>query len=237
MRYAVQIPFINLIIKTMKKLFTLLLIVFAISAYATNVTFEVSLKGSGQATDSVYVVGNATDWLMVEMDDMGDSLFSTTMNITSGDTVVYYFITVGWWAPDYQQYREVVPLDCDDSQELVGWEGDRAFIVGSSPMTVSYTWGTCEPAVEAPNAIRGEIETGFGFELYPNPAVDQVNIILNSSSANTRVELLEISGKSIRSFAISENQVTIDVSDLAAGVYFAKVQDGENIQIKKLVVQ
>lgn len=221
----------------MKKLFTLLLIVSAISAYATNVTFEVSMKGSGQSTDSVFVVGNATDWMMIQLDDQGDSLFSKTINITSGDTVVYYYITVGYWPSDYQQYREVVPLECSDSQDLVGWEGDRAFVVGSSPMTVSYTFGSCEPAVEAPNSIRGEIENQFGFELYPNPAVDQVNIILNTSTVNARVELLEISGKSIRSFYIAENQTSIDISDLAAGVYFAKVQDGENIQIKKLIVQ
>ena len=113
----------------MKKLFTLLFLALSLSAFSTSITFEVSMKGSGTTYDSVFIVGSQTNWEFVQMTDQGDSVYSVTMNLNSGDTATYYFITIGYWAANYLDYRETVPADCDSSAELAGWDGDRSFIV------------------------------------------------------------------------------------------------------------
>ena len=219
----------------MKKIFTLLFLALTLSAFATSVTFKVSMKGSGVEYDSVFVVGSHTDWLFVQMADEGDSLFSVTLNLPEEDTAVYYYITIGWWASDYLDYREIVPAECDASAELVGWDGDRAFIVPADPLTIAYIWGTCdEPA--APSAIHRQSSDFSDFGLFPNPCGNVVTIALNAIHQNTTIEILDISGKKIRDIETSVKNVSVDVSDLTKGLYLVKVNTGISTYVKKLVV-
>ena len=219
----------------MKKLFTLLLIVLSLSAFATSVTFKVSMKGSGVEYDSIFIVGNHTDWNFVQMADEGDSLFTVTLNLPAEDSVVYYYITIGWWASDYLDYRETVPADCDASAELFGWDGDRAFIVPADPITVAYIWGTCEEPA-GPDAIHGQTDNVSDFGLFPNPCGDVLSIVLPTLDDHASIEILDISGKKIMDIEPSAHNVSIDLSDLTDGLYMVKVYSGNNTVIKKLVV-
>ena len=80
----------------MKRITTLLLLMcLSISAFAVNVTFVVSMEGSGVDYDSVFIVGEQTDWDFVEMEEIGDSLYSATINMNAGDSAAFYFITIG----------------------------------------------------------------------------------------------------------------------------------------------
>jgi hypothetical protein len=218
----------------MKKLFTLLLLALSISAFATSVTFEVSMKGSGLEYDSIFVVGSHTSWEFVQMADQGDSLYSVTLNLPATDTAVYYFITIGYWASDYLDYREIVPADCDYSAELVGWEGDRAFIVPAEALTVSYYWGTCEE-VEPGVGLNNNISDNF--ELFPNPAGDLVTIILPELANNANIEILDISGKIVKTSTTSVPQTTLDLTELTEGLYLVKIVSGENTLVRKLIVK
>jgi len=219
----------------MKKLITLFFFALSLSAFATSVTFKVSMKGSGMECDSVFIVGNHTDWAFVQMADEGDSLYSVTLNLTETDTVVYYYITIGWWAADYLDWREIVPTDCDQSAELMGWEGDRAFIVPAEALTVAYVWGTCDEP-EGPSAIENT-ENSYGFELYPNPCKDVLNITLPEEMNQAYVDILDISGKKILSARKSVNSRAIDISDLSEGIYLVRVNDGSRTFVNKLIVQ
>jgi hypothetical protein len=220
----------------MKKLFTLLFFALTVGAFATSVTFQVSMKGTGLDYDSVFVVGSHTDWAFVQMADEGDSLYSVSLNLLAGDTAVYYFITIGYWASDYLDYRELVPADCDYSNELVGWEGDRAFIVPEETMTISYYYGTCDE-VETGAGVNDRDENSLQFDLFPNPAGELVTILLPEMVKQTSIEILDISGKTVRKLEYSIGKTTLDVTDLSQGVYLVKVQSGDVNSVRKLIVK
>lgn len=109
------------------------------------------MKGSGMEYDTVYIVGENTAWAFVPMIDMGDSVFSVTLELNAGDSLAYYYITNNSWT-GYEAYREAVPVDCDFSAELAGWEGDRALVVPENDTTISYVWGTCDEVPELTSA-------------------------------------------------------------------------------------
>lgn len=220
----------------MKKLLFFILAVLSVNAFATLVTFEVSMKGSGIDYDSIFVVGSHTDWEFVEMEDQGDSLFSVTLSIPENDTAVYYFITIGYWASDYLDYRETVPAECDDSEELKGWEGDRAFIVGAEPMTVSYIWGTCEAAT-VPTFLNNNPVLSEELRLYPNPAQDLLHISFDGQVEITSIDIVDISGRKIYSGIYRQQEVLLDISQISSGAYILQVYSGEKMGIKQLIIE
>lgn len=82
------------------------------------------------------------------------------------------------------------------------------------------------------------------FEIYPNPAADQVQIRLNNTSiTRIKVELFDLLGKSVqqKESAVTGNEtiVSMNISDLPDGVYIVRIADKENkiVENKKLVKQ
>lgn len=78
------------------------------------------------------------------------------------------------------------------------------------------------------------------FLLYPNPANQLVQISLpNTTEMMDTVTLFDVLGKSIKVINnVAANQLTLDVSEMAKGVYFVEIQTESNSKmIKKLVVK
>ena len=133
------------------------------------------MKGSGVEYDTVFIVGIHTDWEFVEMSDQGDSLYSVTMNLDAGDSTAFYFITIGWWASDYADYRESVPEECDFSAEYAGWDGDRGLEVPADNTTFSYIWGSCEtPGI--PTSVSDNKVIDMSLNVFPNPASESLTL-------------------------------------------------------------
>ncbi|MEX1187689.1 MAG: T9SS type A sorting domain-containing protein [Bacteroidia bacterium] len=76
-------------------------------------------------------------------------------------------------------------------------------------------------------------------ELFPNPANSIVNISVPNLE-NQILRIVDISGKLVKSIN-SNNQtaVSIDISDLARGMYFVNVsnREGKNVATKKLIIK
>lgn len=63
-------------------------------------------------------------------------------------------------------------------------------------------------------------ELTFEAKLFPNPAVDQLQIQLPSETGNTLLRIYDVSGKEVLvSNAMGGNQISLDVSDLESGLY------------------
>ena len=71
-------------------------------------------------------------------------------------------------------------------------------------------------------------------KIYPNPATDNLTIELQNSNIKQKVEIIDISGKTIYSSYIL-NKATINISKFSKGVYTIKVYLDKNIDIKKFV--
>jgi hypothetical protein len=76
-----------------------------------------------------------------------------------------------------------------------------------------------------------------GVEIYPNPACERVKIkCIGNISADAILALYSMgSGKLIREVRLENNLTELGILDLAQGVYFMRITDGQEVIIKKLI--
>jgi hypothetical protein len=75
-------------------------------------------------------------------------------------------------------------------------------------------------------------------KIYPNPAKESISLALgNQPDGVVTIDLLDITGKLIKTFQTTDQVSTLDLQGIVPGSYFLKVQNGslsENIKIIKL---
>ena len=67
-----------------------------------------------------------------------------------------------------------------------------------------------------------KLETVVGFNIYPNPAKDQITISNNQLSIDN-IKIIDITGTIVKEFTTQNSEYKIQTSDLPKGVYFVKV--------------
>ena len=84
----------------------------------------------------------------------------------------------------------------------------------------------------------------FGFDFYPNPAADNVNLVLNASADDLRsVGIYGAMGEVVRTFGKAdwssnghEDEVLIELGEIANGIYLIQVNHAEGTSTKRLVI-
>ena len=67
---------------------------------------------------------------------------------------------------------------------------------------------------------------GASIDAYPNPAVDRVSLTLKGvTDPNGVLDIIDLSGKKVASYKISQTQTEVSLSGLASGVYIFKYVD------------
>ena len=78
----------------------------------------------------------------------------------------------------------------------------------------------------------------YTIKIYPNPVSDVATIEISSSmTRNTVIQLTDLSGKLIHTTEAAGKKFTIDMHDLASGMYMLRFNDGEHagaVKINKL---
>lgn len=77
----------------------------------------------------------------------------------------------------------------------------------------------------------------FNFNLYPNPAKNKLFLTSKNTTGNLTIEIFNIAGKLLSTQnVVIEKQTGIDVSQLASGIYFLRIDYGKRkTAIKKFV--
>lgn len=73
--------------------------------------------------------------------------------------------------------------------------------------------------------------------LYPNPTSGKFSITFSKALKNAAILLSDVTGKTVMQFKASGHKINFDLSSLAAGVYYVKVDSAGNIITKKVVKQ
>jgi hypothetical protein len=76
--------------------------------------------------------------------------------------------------------------------------------------------------------------------MYPNPTKNSVQIIINNTSEPSTIRLMNNLGQTIsvkKTEHIGSDQVSLDLSKLASGVYWVTIESGEFISTEKIVKQ
>lgn len=81
-------------------------------------------------------------------------------------------------------------------------------------------------------------ENGFEVVVYPNPVNDLVFVQLANTDNDVTVQLIDIQGQVVTApQTMNSNIAEINVADLADGIYFIRVTDGDSVQEVKIVKQ
>lgn len=74
--------------------------------------------------------------------------------------------------------------------------------------------------------------------VYPNPAVEFVNIKLIDIFGPVSMELYDTMGRIVSEKITSEeNKIRLDVSGFSAGIYYVKISEGKRSAVKKLIIK
>lgn len=87
--------------------------------------------------------------------------------------------------------------------------------------------------VTVPCKEDGKVPADFSVSIFPNPATDQVQVV-TATTADFEVELTSVTGERMM---LLKNESIVDVSKLAAGIYFLKISTADFAVTQKLVKQ
>ena len=105
-----------------------------------------------------------------------------------------------------------------------------------NPRTVVVTADSTFIASFAENTPNGIAEvTADGLNLMPNPAATTVT--LTGVEAGSTVTLVDVNGRVSGLWKTEGSELTINVSDMAKGVYFVRVATGADLAVRKLIVK
>jgi minor extracellular serine protease Vpr len=131
-----------------------------------------------------------------------------------------------------QILKETARLDSNTGE--IGEEGD-----------LQWGWGKANAlaavrAAEIKATVPDLSITQQEFEIYPNPAVDYINISSNNSAFYPlkQIDIISMDGKTvIRKDLAEENYITVNISSLQNGVYVVLFQTDTSLSFGKLVVE
>lgn len=211
----------------MRKLFTLLFVMaFATFSFGQNyytVTFNVDLSEAIDsadfvvAEDTVSVTGTLTDWTepiagpdYILEDADGDSIYTVTVDSVAEGELQYKFFKNSSW--DYGE-----------------WVGDPNRVAEvMSDTTFNDVYGV-QPGV----GIQDNTPAAIEMNVYPNPSTGIIQV--EAQGAN-KVTVISAIGQVIGSQEI-QDQGTINLSDHTSGVYFVRVQNGDRMGVRRVIIE
>lgn len=76
----------------------------------------------------------------------------------------------------------------------------------------------------------------INFKIYPNPSTGQITIAGNTKNGD-RLQLIDITGRLLRSYTLNEKSTTFDIGEVAAGFYTFTITDSKNNLIGNRKIQ
>ncbi len=120
------------------------------------------------------------------------------------------------------------------SNTLIANSGIGTVIVRASAKDNSGLYDEVEISVNIKTVGVDFAKFKNGMKIYPNPADDQIHIILPDVS-DAVVKLFDTHGKLVKQFKSFGNNIQLDVNELPKGVYYLEVQQGIVLREKIMV--
>lgn len=72
--------------------------------------------------------------------------------------------------------------------------------------------------------------------IYPNPSQGFVNIMYPNQFLNSEISILTLTGKTVFAAQLRKSETTLNLSKLANGIYFLKIQNAIGVQVQRVVL-
>ena len=193
-----------------------------------KVTFKIDMTGQ-DVSKGVFISGTWTGDSMriLPMANEGNMIYSYFTYLSPGDSGCYFFLNGANW-----DSREPYPVSCTSEQDT-----GRSYLIGQNDIIYSCKWTVCYPAGMQSKKYT-EFKSDYGIELYPNPVVSEVYIRISDFENIKSVNLFGINGAEILTSLIpcGSGHFKIDVRNVPDGVYYLKIQTGEAVIAKRLII-
>lgn len=187
------------------------------------VTFNRITGAYSFAYPSVGILGDALNGFLVEDTDLNttDGFFYSISNLTFTNGEAKFRKdndwTTNWGSLDFPSGT--------------GIQNGQNIPVTAGTYHVTFNRSTGNYAFA--NTLSNHEHSISNIRIYPNPT----NSIWNLSHTTTidSVELFNVAGKTIQSFAPNTSQFELDGSALSNGVYFVKIKSGADFSVQKII--
>ena len=168
----------------------------------------------------------------------------TTSNITATS------VTVSWTGTASQYEVEVTDGTTPVSQTVTANQYTFTGLTASTNYTVrvraicdggvTSDWSAAQsfttPNGGEPQGID-DVNASYSVNIYPNPAKNTVTISVDGLSGKAQVSVIDMSGRTVMTSTMESDATQLNVSKLAQGTYFVRI-NGESIStVRKLVVK
>jgi hypothetical protein len=132
-------------------------------------------------------------------------------------------------------------LDCDNGNAIIPTATNQAFTPSTDGnYAVEITLGGCVDTSACENVSTvGVNETNLskGFNIYPNPTKGLFTVSLDKLDNNTTIIVYSIVGKEVINQKITNNKTIINLEGFDKGIYFVKIQNGNQLITERIVKQ
>ncbi len=213
------------------------------SGNSTTLTATPSISGGSylwspdnQVTQSINVfpIVNSSYTVVYTLNGcVSNSATSNVSIITGPSTVVTTSQNILTAEQDGATYQW---LDCLNNNDPISGENNQtyqALVNGEYSVELSFNGclDTSDCMLINTNALA-ENDFISGFQVFPNPTDDQINIIADESFVGLTLVLRDQTGKMIKEILINNKLLEVSLKDLSPGIYFGKLNEIDNTVIR-----
>lgn len=150
---------------------------------------------------------------------------------------------------DYQLYGATAwtPLVIDSAMEIrhnmLGTWNTAGLTAGTYilRLVVRDTYADSVEAFKAVNLLPGiatginDNENTIALAVFPNPATDQLKILLSENSAKATIHITDLLGKTVMNTNMEGTEKNLDISVLAPGTYLLEVRSNDKVKRERFV--
>lgn len=154
------------------------------------------------------------------------------LNVVNGNVAETPSGFIGDLATLLQWHQQDPPDDFEMNRNnyIYTWQVNRNPFI-DNPDLVSYIFGS---NVGQPYVLSNENFEASKVVVYPNPTTDY--IVIAGIEAEAKAEIYSITGQKIKE-ALFNNEITVSLNDVTAGVYFVKISNENSSITRKIVVK
>lgn len=185
------------------------------------------------------------DWLITPQTDVinpGAVFRAYVKSVTSQYGLERYTINISTTGTEVADFTKISAGNFvtapEDAWELIeypldAYVGQQIYVGIRCVSDDAFVFMIDDIEIDNPEPVSAEINALQPVSVYPNPTSNYLNII-NAQNAN--VEIINITGQTVMSIENLNHHQIVDVSTLSPGTYFIKINDGNEIEHKKIVI-
>ncbi len=131
----------------------------------------------------------------------------------------------------YQWYKDDEMINGANQNTYTATENGDYYVVVTGPGGCQTTSGTIPVIINSTNSIED-----MGLEIYPNPAADELIIVTNNKKIRS-YRILSMLGKEVLSGVLNNQNNSLSISHLSAGVYFVELYVDNQKVLHRLTIE